>query len=73
LKLTEVRAEVDWLKAVPVHALQNALRAVENAFQRFFAGLGGYPKLRKKFVDDSFTLSGPRCRLPAPQQEPRRD
>ena len=40
-ELTELRAEVDWLKAAPVHALQNALRAVEHAFQRFFAGLGG--------------------------------
>src|SRR5215471_11401780 len=37
-ELTEVRAEVDWLKAAPVHALQNALRALEHAFQRFFAG-----------------------------------
>jgi putative transposase len=55
-ELTELRAEVDWLKAAPVHALQNALRAVEDAFQRFFAGLGGYPKERKTFVDDSFTL-----------------
>jgi putative transposase len=55
-ELTEVRAEVDWLKAAPVHALQNALRAVEDAFQRFFAALGGYPTPRKKFLDDSFTL-----------------
>ena len=55
-ELTELRAEVDWLRAVPVHALRSALRGLENAFQRFFAGLGGYPKRRRKFVDDSFTL-----------------
>jgi putative transposase len=56
-ELTMLRAEVDWLKAAPVHALQNALRAVDDAFQRFFAGLGRYPKPREKFKDDSFTLS----------------
>jgi putative transposase len=56
-ELTVLRSEVDWLKAVPVHALQ---RAVDHAFQRFFASLGGYPKSRKKFKDDSFTLPDPR-------------
>jgi hypothetical protein len=43
-KLTILRAEVDWLKAAPVHALQNALRAVTHALQRFFAGLSRYSK-----------------------------
>jgi putative transposase len=55
-ELTMLRDEVDWLKAAPVHALQNALRAVEDTFQRFFAGLCAYPKPRKKFLNDSFTL-----------------
>ena len=41
-ELTKLRAEVDWLRAVPVHALQMAVRAVDSAFQRFLAGLGGY-------------------------------
>ena len=39
-ELTNLRAEVDWLRDVPVHALQMAVRAVDTAYQRFFAGLG---------------------------------
>jgi putative transposase len=54
-ELTTLRDEVDWFKAAPVHALQNALRAVEDAFQRFFAGLCAFPKPHKKFLNDSFT------------------
>jgi putative transposase len=58
-EITELRADVDWLKAVPVHALQMAVRALDNAFQRFFSGLGSFPTPRKKFVNDSFTLPDP--------------
>lgn len=58
-ELTKLRAEVDWLRAVPVHALQMAVRAVDSAFQRFLAGLGGYPKPRRKGERDSFTLPDP--------------
>ena len=54
--MTGRRAAIDWINFVPVHALQYALRALDTAFQRFFAGLGGDPKPRKKFKDDSFTL-----------------
>jgi putative transposase len=58
-EITDLRADVDWLKAVPVHALQMAVRALDNAFQRFFAGLGEFPTPRKKFLNDSFTLPDP--------------
>lgn len=58
-EITQLRAEVDWLKAVPVHALQMAVRSLDNAFQRFFSGLGGYPTPRKKGQRDAFTLPDP--------------
>jgi putative transposase len=58
-EITALRAEVAWLAAAPVHALQMAMRAVDGAFQRFFMGLGGYPQPRKKFRDDRFTLPDP--------------
>jgi putative transposase len=58
-ELTALRAEVDWFRAVPVHALQMSVRALDDAFQRFFLGLGDYPKPRKKFINDSFTLPDP--------------
>ena len=37
-EITPLRARVDWLKAVPVHTLQMAVRAVDQAYQRFFCG-----------------------------------
>jgi putative transposase len=58
-EITSLRAEVEWLKATPVHALQTAARAVDAAFQRFFLGLGEFPTPRKKFLNDSFTLPDP--------------
>lgn len=58
-ELTTLRGEVDWLGAVPVHALQMAVRAVDAAYQRFFSGLGEYPKPHRKFRHDSFTLPDP--------------
>jgi putative transposase len=75
-ELTELRSEADWIQAVPVHALQYALRAVDVAFQNFWLGTTAYPKPHRKFVHDSvklpaedvrFTRLGKRCgaiRLP---------
>jgi len=36
-----------------------SVRALDTAFQRFFMGLSGYPKPRKKYIDDSFALPDP--------------
>lgn len=58
-EVTEARAAFDWLAAVPVHALQQALRDLDAAYQRFFVGLGGYPRPRQKGRDDSFRLPDP--------------
>ena len=58
-ELTQLRAENDWLMAVPVHALQMAVRSLEHAYQRFLCGLGDYPTPRKKFLNDSFTEPDP--------------
>jgi len=55
-ELTGRRAAIDWLDFVPVHALQNALRDLDEAFSRFFKKLCGHPTPRKKFKNDSFTL-----------------
>src|SRR5262245_15113727 len=55
-ELTGRRAAIDWLDFVPVHALQNALRDLDEAFSRFFKKLCRHPTPRKKFKNDSFTL-----------------
>jgi putative transposase len=54
--LQALEMQVDWIEALPIHAAQYALMALEEAFDRFFKGLAGYPKPRKKFKHDSFTL-----------------
>ena len=58
-ELTALRAEVDWLKACPVHALQQALKDLDRAYQNFFAGRAAYPTPRKKAVNDSFRFPDP--------------
>lgn len=58
-EVTDCRAAFDWIAAVPVHALQQALRDLDAAYQRFFAGLGGYPRPRRKDDGDGFRLPDP--------------
>ncbi len=58
-ELTELRAEVDWIKAAPVHALQQALKDLDRAYQNFFAGRAAYPTPRKKSINDSFRFPDP--------------
>ena len=58
-ELTELRAEVDWLKACPVHALQQALKDLDRAYQNFFASRAAYPTPRRKGVNDSFRFPDP--------------
>ncbi len=41
-EVTALQAEVDWLKAAPVHTLQQALKDLDRAYQNFFAGRAGY-------------------------------
>ncbi|ENO79151.1 RNA-guided endonuclease InsQ/TnpB family protein [Thauera sp. 63] len=37
-----------YLAEVPVHVLQNVVRALDGAFQRFFRKEGGYPKFKRR-------------------------
>ena len=37
-----------WLKDVNAQSLQQINKDLDNAFQRFFSGLGGYPKKKSK-------------------------
>ena len=47
-QLTELRNDVPWLKDAPVHALQNELRCVQQAFENWGQHGRGYPTPRKK-------------------------
>jgi putative transposase len=57
-KLTELKKqkEFEWLNECGSQSLQMALRELDNAYQRFFKQLGGYPKYKsKKNNHQSFT------------------
>jgi putative transposase len=60
-ELTELRAEFDWIAAVPCAAQQQALRDLDKAFQNFFAGRADYPTPRRRGINDSFRFSGRDC------------
>lgn len=55
-KLTLLKKEIEWLKAVDKFALQNSLKALETAYKNFFADLKkpkakrrfGFPQFKKK-------------------------
>lgn len=55
-ELTQLREEVEWMKAAPVHALQSALKDLDRAFQNFFAGRAAFPRFKRKGDGDSFHL-----------------
>ncbi|MFT8642792.1 RNA-guided endonuclease InsQ/TnpB family protein [Gluconacetobacter sp.] len=57
-ELTRLRAEVDFVRAVSQTAQQYVLKALDEAYRRAFAGLGGFPQPKRKGVHDAFTLNG---------------
>lgn len=58
-EVTALRADVDWLKAAPVHTLQQALKDLDRAYQNWWAGRADYPTPRKKGLNDSFRFPDP--------------
>ncbi|UWU17970.1 transposase (plasmid) [Rhizobium sullae] len=59
-ELTAIRAEVPWVAQCPIDAQQQALRDLDQAFRNFFAGRAGYPKPRRKFVNDALRFPSSR-------------
>ncbi|CCT58869.1 RNA-guided endonuclease InsQ/TnpB family protein [Acetobacter pasteurianus] len=57
-ELTALRRETDFIRAVSQTCQQYALKALDDAYRRFFKGLGGYPQPKKKGVNDAFTFNG---------------
>lgn len=54
LQVTDLRAEVEWLAAIPSTPLTQALRDLDRAYAGFFSGRTGYPTPRRKGQNDSF-------------------
>ena len=58
-EITMLRAEVDWLKAAPVHTLQQAIKDLDRAYQNWWAGRANYPTPRNKGLNDRFRFPDP--------------
>ncbi len=58
-EVTALRAEVDWLRDVPVHPLQQAMRDLDRAYQNWWAGRAQAPQPRKRGVNDSVRFPDP--------------
>jgi len=58
-ELTQLRAQEDWLKAAPVHPLQQALRDLERAYRNWWEGRTRPPTPRRKGINDSFRFPDP--------------
>lgn len=66
-----LKKERPWYGQIQHHVLQQMLRRVDEAFQRFFNGCGGYPKTKRRGKFRSFSyppgdvrFQGNRVRLP---------
>ena len=60
--LTEWRndAETPWLRDVPTHPLQQALKDLERAYKNFFARRARFPKFKKRGHHDRFRYPDPK-------------
>ena len=59
-ELPAAKAAFAFLAEVPSHVLQQAVIDCDRAFKRFFAGLSGYPKPKKRHNGDSFRYPDPK-------------
>lgn len=55
-ELAKLRTEVDWLRAIHGHTLQQALKDLDRAFVNFFEGRAGFPTPRVKGINDTFRV-----------------
>ena len=52
--LTELKGHKIWLKEVDCVSLQQTLKDLDSAYQRFYSGKGKYPKFKKKRSKNSY-------------------
>src|SRR4051812_33087012 len=60
-ELTELRAQFDWIAAVPCAAQQYALRDLDRAYANFFAGRADHPQPRRKGEHEAFRFPAVHC------------
>lgn len=72
--LTTLKTELTWLKEVDKCALQNTLKDLDSAYQKFFKNHNGFPKFKSKkthrfsyrtnFTNNNIEFCGKRIKLP---------
>lgn len=62
-ELTKLRAENDWIAAVPQSGLEAALNDVDRAFSAFFNGTAKHPTPRKLGLNDSIRFRARECKV----------
>ena len=62
-ELTALRAEFDFVRAVHVTPMQRTLKALDEAYRRAWKGLGGYPRPKRKGVNEAFGFAGREIRV----------
>ena len=61
--LTELKKQKTWLKEVDSKSLQQTLKDLDSAYQRFFNGRGKYPNFKKKQDKNSYRTNGSTLRV----------
>ncbi|MCA3266823.1 MAG: transposase, partial [Azospirillum sp.] len=59
-ELPALKAELPWLKEIPSHCLQSALRDLDRAFANFFEGRADFPRYRRRGRAESFRFPDPK-------------
>lgn len=59
-EVAELRKCSDWIAEAPAAALQQAMRDLESAYEKFFRGINGFPSFRRKGSNDSFRFPDPK-------------
>ncbi|CAH2603327.1 transposase [Rhodovastum atsumiense] len=58
-EVTTLRAEVDWLRDVPVHPLQQAIKDLDRAYMNWWEGRAQAPQPRKRGLNDAMRFPDP--------------
>jgi putative transposase len=70
--LPSLKKEFPWMKEPPAQTLQQTLKQLENSFQRFFKGVSGFPRPKKKFQESGIKFPTPSSIRLIPTDNPKR-
>jgi len=59
-EISSLKNETPWLKDIPAHCLQQALRDLDRAFINFFEGRADFPRYRQRGRAESFRFPDPK-------------